>query len=569
MKKKNIFLIALFVVGFLIRVYKVGSYPPLLWDEAALGYNAYSVLTTARDEHGQVLPLIFKSFGDFKPGLYVYLCLPFVFLFGLNPLAVRLPSVLLGALSPIILFFLVKEISKSDKKAFWSAFALVFLPWHIHFSRGAWEANCLVAFILLGSWLFVDSLKKKSVFLIKIFLSGLFFFLGLFIYQGGKLAAPLAILALLAVNFHRFWALVVKSFAKSNRKPVQIVFASLILLTLSLTAFWYIKSFSGSASNRLKVMSLLSYNQPEEELLQISAEDGSSPEGLHFQLFHGKWLHFGRGFLTRYFNHLSPRFLAFEGDWSNSRQSAPYFGVVGYFGFAFLIIGLIVFLSKKRKSFENVFLIWLLVFPLPAALTRDIITGVRSLNLVIPVAVFTGFGLDWLFSLKIALFFKKVFIVFAGLSFVFSMVYYFDLYYFHMVKISPKQWLYGHEQVMTYINDVRSNYDQIFMSKFYGQPYIYYLFYSQYSPKKYQELNTYQEQGHDVGQVEKLIDNKTTIYFNADYWQALDSPGKSLVVFSEDELTRFELQQNKPIFGDKVPLGVIGDKALFYAYEIY
>ena len=78
---------------------------PLLWDEAALGYNAYSISQTLRDEYGQFMPLIFKSFGDYKPGLYVYLAVPFVTIFGLNEISVRLPSIILGALSPILLFF--------------------------------------------------------------------------------------------------------------------------------------------------------------------------------------------------------------------------------------------------------------------------------------------------------------------------------------------------------------------------------------------------------------------------------------------------------------------------------
>ena len=89
MTKEKIILIIILIAAFFLRLYHY-NYPPLLWDEAALGYNAYSILHTARDEYGQFLPLIFKSFGDYKPGLYVYLTLPFVAIFGLNPLAVRL-----------------------------------------------------------------------------------------------------------------------------------------------------------------------------------------------------------------------------------------------------------------------------------------------------------------------------------------------------------------------------------------------------------------------------------------------------------------------------------------------
>ena len=76
----NILLILITLLSFLLRVVNI-NFPPLLWDEAALGYNAYSIIKTGMDEFGKFLPLIFKSFGDYKPGLYVYLAIPFVKLF--------------------------------------------------------------------------------------------------------------------------------------------------------------------------------------------------------------------------------------------------------------------------------------------------------------------------------------------------------------------------------------------------------------------------------------------------------------------------------------------------------
>ncbi len=567
-RKTGRLLFFLIFVSFCLKVYKVSSYPPLLWDEASLGYNAYSILKTGRDEHGQFLPLIFKSFGDYKPGLYVYLSLPFVYLLGLTPLAARLPSVLLGSLAPILLYFLVKEVFPDGKKAFFSALALTFLPWQIHFSRGAWEANCLVSFILLGSWLFLKSLKDKSGFLWKLVLSGLAFLFGLLVYQGGKLAVPLAVLSLLAINFGQFWSRLVNSLTEVKRNPKGLAFIGLIFLILAAAAGWYWQSFSGQAGNRLKVMSLFSYHRPQEELVQISTEDNSDLSGSHFLIFHGEWLHFLRGFATRYFNHLSPKFLAFEGDWNNGRQGAPYYGMAGNTGFVFLIIGLAVFLSKKHLLNKYLFLVWLLIFPLPAALTRDIITGVRSLNLVIPLAVFIGLGLDFVFSLKLSPIFKTGLLLVIVSVFLFDFTYYLDLYYQHMVKINPKQWLYGYRQAVDYINEHKADYDQVFMSNFYGQPYIYYLFYSKYPPDKYQAISSYRSEGDDVGQVEELVDNNTKVYFKADYWQAVSSGKKSLIIFADDEITRFELQQSKDAFRGKIPIGEISDRAMFYAYEV-
>src|SRR3990167_9117761 len=100
-------LIIIFLLGFILRIIFLDIAPPgFNADEAALGYNAYSLIKTGKDEWGISFPLVFKSFSDYKPGLYVYMAIPFIAALGLNELAVRLPSVLLGAFSIILIYLL-------------------------------------------------------------------------------------------------------------------------------------------------------------------------------------------------------------------------------------------------------------------------------------------------------------------------------------------------------------------------------------------------------------------------------------------------------------------------------
>ena len=85
--KENWILILILIVAAFLRLFKLGSFPvSLTWDETALGYNAFSLLKTGRDEYGKLLPLVLKSFGDYKPALYSYLTVPSVLIFGLNEL---------------------------------------------------------------------------------------------------------------------------------------------------------------------------------------------------------------------------------------------------------------------------------------------------------------------------------------------------------------------------------------------------------------------------------------------------------------------------------------------------
>src|SRR4030042_170835 len=74
MKRFDKYLIILIIlIAAFLRLWNLGSNPPHLSpDEAALGYNAYSIFKTGKDEYGMLLPVIFKSFGDFKPGFYIY-----------------------------------------------------------------------------------------------------------------------------------------------------------------------------------------------------------------------------------------------------------------------------------------------------------------------------------------------------------------------------------------------------------------------------------------------------------------------------------------------------------------
>src|SRR3989344_3779026 len=96
--KNKIIILIIFVIAILLRFWMLGENPPsLTWDEAAWGYNAYSIGINGRDELGCFLSFVFFNFfGVFNPPFFVFLAvLPFKF-FGLSEFAVRFPSALFG-----------------------------------------------------------------------------------------------------------------------------------------------------------------------------------------------------------------------------------------------------------------------------------------------------------------------------------------------------------------------------------------------------------------------------------------------------------------------------------------
>src|SRR5258708_14555608 len=135
LRKRWVVLLLILFVALFLRIYKISSNPPgLTPDEASLGYNAYSILKTGRDEYGKLFPIIFKSFGDYKPGLYIYFTAPFVAVFGLNETSVRLPSVVAGTITVFLVYLVTKELFGKEKLSLIAMAVAAFNPWLIYFS---------------------------------------------------------------------------------------------------------------------------------------------------------------------------------------------------------------------------------------------------------------------------------------------------------------------------------------------------------------------------------------------------------------------------------------------------
>lgn len=533
MNKEKLILIFIILVAFFIRIYNY-DYPPLLWDEAALGYNAYSILHTARDEYGQFLPLIFKSFGDYKPGLYVYLTVPFVAMFGLSSLAVRLPSIIFGSLLPLLAYFTVKKYHSNKILPLLFAVIIALNPYNIHYSRGAWETNILTFELLFASSLFLGK---------KYFWSSIIFGLTLFTYQSGKLASLLLISVLVYLNYTKDYFK--KDFLIKFILPL-IIFSLPILYGLMFQ----------HQGNRLEVVSLFSYPRNFEEQ-NIIINEGSQ---FDFHLFHNQAIYFIRNFFTRYFNHFSPQFLLTQGDWQASRHSAPYTGVLLFPSVLFLLIGIFFYLANSKKDLlSQTFLLWLVLSPIPAALTRDTLQATRIMNFSVPLCYFTALGI-----ISVLKYFKKNKFIYLSiqilifLSYSISFVYYADLYLNHMVKKSPADWLYGYRQAIQYVIDNSQNHT-VYFTPFYGQPYIYYLFYNQYPPQKYQQQANLVSNSVDTGTIQK-IDN--IIFDTPDIRFTQQQKYPLIAVYPYDEIVRQAADLTK-----LTPISPINNLSTFYGYK--
>lgn len=535
--KKNYYRLIIFLVvvgAFLIRIVKLNSVPPSLnWDEASWGYNAYSILRTARDEYGKFLPLIFKAFGDYRSAIMVYLTVPSVAIFGLNEFAVRLPAAVFGAVSIYLAFLVVREIFSDfkdrDLVAILVSFILAISPWNYLYSHSAWENNILMSFLFLGIYFFLRAFKMPK----QILLSAVFFGLCFYVYNSAKLLIPLVILGL--VYFYR------SRLAKQNTKYLVFSLAILSIMVLPVLKFIF---FDG-AGGRLKVMSLFSYSRPVQEAQQMAREAVTTTDSLIYKIFYSSPVYFTRGFLGRYLNHFSGRFLFFEGDWSNPRHSVPYAGVLNHLDLIFLILGIYFLITKKIK---NQSLIWyfLLIAPLLAALSRDTVQATRSYLMVFPLSVITAFGMYFIYNIiknKRFIIRFSIFVI-LSLAYLSSFVYFLDQYFIHAPLVSSAYWQYGYKQAAEFIKDKTADSTRIVFTQKYGQPYIFYLFYNQYEPREYQKQAFLLENPEgDVGRVEK-IDN---IDFREIYWPVDRQSKNTLFVGTPLELPLQDIDPNQAV----------------------
>lgn len=487
-------LLIVIAIGAFLRFYQLGSNPPSLnWDEASLGYNAYSILQTGADEYGNKFPLSIRSFDDYKPPLYIYLTIPFIKIFGLNEFAVRVPSAFIGVLSILAIYFLVKELlQKWDKKyqeqiALVSAFFLAISPWHLQFSRVAFEGQIGLFFLISGLLFFLKALRNGSFF----YLSGTLFLLSLYSYHSFRLVIPL----LLPILFIAFFRKIL------NFKKQAVI--SLMMLFLLSFPIW--SSFLGETAGTGARLSMVTiFSDPTVINSSIERIDyDKSNNGYVGTLFHNRRVIYALAIAKGYLDHFNPNFLFVHGD-GGVQHHAVDFGMLYLLDLPLILIG-VYFLIKRRDRFIWTMLILFLLAPLPSAITTGTPHPVRAIGMLLGFHIFAAIGVVFFWGkimLLRSLFIRVVIITVVLIFFMLDAIYYFHQYYIHTPIEYGYFWQYGNKEAIEYARQNEKKYTKIVMTYRIDQPYIYYLFYNKINPVWYQ--NNWSQRGN-IGRFERKI----------------------------------------------------------------
>jgi hypothetical protein len=493
------------IIGVGVRVARLDKMPPALnQDEACDGYDAYSILRTGRDHHGNFMPIVMQGFNDYRMPLLQYSLVPLVGAFGLKTEVVRLGAAIWGILDLAAIVCLAGLMLGWPGAAAAAVFGAL-SPWHLSFSRFGQEAitgsaTVTLAILCLFAWLS----RRKTRYLI---LSGIFLGLSLYSYSVAKLFTPL-IIVLLTILYRR-------ELKEAWPKP---------LIALSIVAVFAIPQVVITLRHSTEMQAQyhnLSLFNPEAICAGCSSEQTKlATKSIPYLL------------VANFASNFTASFLFLNGDRGDhwTMLHPPNFGELLPEQAPLVVLGLFALLSERRRRIAILILGWLIIAALPAALIKPLGASLPEsgkmptpyvlLNTRIPPAPVTPSLLlghadsrhDILAVVPWILLSALGFVVLLDLTrdlpvlqtlamvlllagVVFHSSRYLRYYFEDFPAIAAPYFQYGIKEVLQTIDRGYSRDLPVVITPRINQPYIYVLFFEQYAPAKYQQGTVVQQPG--------------------------------------------------------------------------
>lgn len=471
MKLSALLLFIIIGFGFTLRIYQIDKIPSGFYsDESLVGYEAYSILKTGKDQYGNVFPAFFKAFGDYRPGLFIYGTVPFIWALGLNEFSTRIPSVVFSTANILIIYLLAKILFKSEKVALLSGFIFSISPWSIQFARMSHDTNLSTLIITSSIYFFVKAqyLRQRKLLIFSILLLALSFYA----YYTPRVFVPFYIL---------FCTFIIRNKLKEYKREFIIgIIGAIIILTpfigtlLNREAGW----------SRIDAVNIWSDPGLVAKTESLVHEDILMTSG-YPRLFHNKFITIGLALLRSFTSHFTPDFLLFSGDPVKIYQT-PENGILLFVEPLLIIFGVII-LWRKLFVWRWFLCFWFLTGLLPDTFTR-LYPAAARIQLSLPIVSMLGSVGLWhiLFKFK-GKKYSKVFLTgILSILFAYNLVYFFHFNFVHAPLRYAKEWHYGIRELVETIKPNLSQYDEIWLSKrTWG--WINIAFYLKYPPQNLQQ----------------------------------------------------------------------------------
>jgi 4-amino-4-deoxy-L-arabinose transferase-like glycosyltransferase len=474
LNKGLIVLFSIIALAFFLRVYSLDKIPASINpDEAALCYTSFSLLHMGVDEHGVFLPLSLQSFGDWKLPGYSYVSMIPVALFGLNIFSVRIVSALAGVAAVILSYFICLKLFKRKDISIIAALFFAISPWSIYFSRAAYEVNLATTFFMTGLLLFLEFSEKQNRKNALVILSGIFFGLTVFTYFSFIIFTPLFVLGL---------GYLYREKIKFNKGLMLSLF---IIIVMSFLSF-----YSSVFTSSNKTSTLLVFNDPNtiynraDKIKSDQAGNKFVEKNIYSKYSAGVY-QFGQNYLSAF----SPSFL-FDKGGDKLVDNLGYFGNLYLIDALFILFGFAGLMLQKEKSLKLI-LLWLILAPISAALTKNPQSSTRLFLLMPVLLMISAYGAWQLFEfLKNKSIMNYIFKLALLVLFIYNVALFMDGYFVHLNPQRARFWRYGYQQSVE-LSQKYPDY-KIMMRGPENFPYIYFLFFNKYDSNKFiQGVNYY------------------------------------------------------------------------------
>jgi len=483
---KHKLLIFIIFISLVLNIVNLEGNPVALnQDESTNGYDAFSLGKTLHDYHGNFLPFMLESYGDWASPLLTYLTIPFVLSLGLSNFSIRLPVAILGSLSVLLLYLVLQKLLKDRRVSILGSFIYAISPWLITFSRWSVPPSIVPFFSLLFILSIVNLTQEQSqkpkaenqsliTKALNIIFMGVSAALLTYTYPTLKLFVPMIFAGVFFI------------FLKKLYKEIIL---SGILYTILVSPIYI-----------LTLLDPLKYNGRYNSV-SIFVNDPNPFVGaiLRYLSYYTPYLYFGAGDLSMYhhvqgypamfeflapFLYLGALLLFLKASWI--KESGKYVSAKNVFNY---LAGLLPF----SKSIARVLALWILLFPIAASITMDYfitnraLQGFAVLSLTIIFGIYGLFKMvtDYLADNKIEKMKPFILNLFTSLMIVFGVLgatNFQTIYHFQYREASKKSWNYGIKEGFDFLKQNEANFDEVLIDNRINTPDI--LFHLKYDPAK-------------------------------------------------------------------------------------
>ena len=365
---------AALLVGLLLAIPIVWAYATRLadapiylhHDEVLVALNAHAIATTGRDPAGNRLPLYFHVIGNlWQTPINIYATALFFMLMPVSDTAIRLPSVVVGLLTVVLMYLVAKQILKRELLAVIAAGLLALTPALFIHSRLGFDHHYPALFVT--AWLLCLTRYVERRRLTTLFAGTAILGIGLYSYFASLLLMPVFFVLTCVVLIEL-----------SGRSPRPYLVAALgFAIPLLLVVPW-LATHPSQLSENIKMYSLYDATRfgPLQGLRELLSYTSLTER------------------VSVYYTYFNPSFLFFGGDASLVHSTRQ----VGVFLFPIAVLlplGLYHIATARPTRFNALLVLGFLASPLAGALVAEYYRISRAL-VMLPFAILIAtFGVEF------------------------------------------------------------------------------------------------------------------------------------------------------------------------------